>query len=176
MNLERMRQICLALPGATEQIQWGADLVFKVGGKMFCVACTETAPNVMSCKCDDETFGELIEREGCIPAPYMARAKWVAFETWSTLEDREVTALVERAYQLIRASLPKKTQAALEGGAGAPAVASKPSAAKSQPAKRRVARAKPRAAAGKIRVKKTAARAAKTRKTTGTRAARSRKG
>ena len=46
MTLERVRKICLAHPGATEQIQWGADLVFKVGGKMFCVACTEIAPVV----------------------------------------------------------------------------------------------------------------------------------
>jgi predicted DNA-binding protein (MmcQ/YjbR family) len=44
MTLERLRTICLALPGATEQIQWGADLVFKVGGRMFCVASTDVAP------------------------------------------------------------------------------------------------------------------------------------
>ena len=113
MNLERLRQICLALPGATEQIQWGADLVFKVGGKMFCVACTETAPNIMSFKCDDESFAELCERDGCIPAPYLARAKWVAIEQWSTLEDREYQPMVERAYTIVRSTLPKKTQAAL---------------------------------------------------------------
>ena len=41
MNLEKVRRICLAFPGATEQVQWGADLVFKVGGKMFAVAATE---------------------------------------------------------------------------------------------------------------------------------------
>ena len=113
MNLERLRQICLALPGATEQIQWGADLVFKVGGKMFCVACTETAPNIMSFKCDDESFAELCERDGCIPAPYLARAKWVAIEQWSTLDDREYQPMVERAYTIVRSTLPKKTQAAL---------------------------------------------------------------
>ena len=102
------------MPGATEQIQWGADLVFKVGGKMFCVACTEKAPNVMSFKCDDETFAELVEREGCIPAPYLARAKWVAVETWSTLDDRECRSLIEQAYGIVRESLPKKTQAGLD--------------------------------------------------------------
>lgn len=135
MNLERLRQLCLAQPGATEQIQWGADLVFKVGGKMFCVACTEKAPNVMSCKCDEETFAELIEREGCIPAPYMARAKWVAFETWSTLEDREFRTLVERAYQLVRAGLPKKTQAGLEAASASP-VRTRPPTTRKNPASR----------------------------------------
>ena len=41
MTLQRIREICLSLPDATEQIQWGKDLVFKIRGKMFCVACTE---------------------------------------------------------------------------------------------------------------------------------------
>jgi predicted DNA-binding protein (MmcQ/YjbR family) len=115
MNLTTLRELCLSFPGATEQIQWGADLVFKVGGRMFCVACTEVAPNVMSFKCDDERFAELCERDGIIPAPYMARAKWVALERWDTLEDRELTPLVEQAYVLIRQKLPRKTQAGLDG-------------------------------------------------------------
>ena len=115
MNLTRLRELCLSFPGATEQIQWGADLVFKVRGKMFCVACTEVAPNVMSFKCDDERFAELCERDGIIPAPYMARAKWVALERWDTLEDRELKPLVEQAYVLIRHKLPRKAQAELDG-------------------------------------------------------------
>ena len=115
MNLTRLRELCLSFSGATEQIQWGADLVFKVGGKMFCVACTEVAPNVMSFKCDDERFSELCERDGIIPAPYMARAKWVALERWDTLEDRELRPLVEQAYVLIRQKLPRKAQAELDG-------------------------------------------------------------
>lgn len=115
MNLTRLRELCLSFPGATEQIQWGADLVFKVGGKMFCVACTEVAPNVMSFKCDDERFAELREREGIIPAPYMARATWVALERWDTLDDRELKPLVKQAYVLIRQRLPRKTQTELEG-------------------------------------------------------------
>jgi predicted DNA-binding protein (MmcQ/YjbR family) len=120
MTLGRLRELCLSFPGTTEQIQWGADLVFKVSGKMFCVACTEVAPNVMSFKCDDETFAELCERDGIIPAPYMARAKWVALEKWDTLEDRELKPLIEDAYRLVKAKLPKKTQVALDA---APATA-----------------------------------------------------
>jgi predicted DNA-binding protein (MmcQ/YjbR family) len=115
MNLEKLRAHCLSHPGATEQIQWGADLVFKVGGKMFCVACTEPAPNAMSFKCDDETFAELVEREGALPAPYLARAKWVALETFDTLPDRELTPLVTRAYELVRDKLPQKLIAELTG-------------------------------------------------------------
>ena len=113
MTLDKLREYCLTFPGATEQIQWGADLVFKVGGKMFCVACTEVAPNVMSLKCGDEAFAELCERNGIIPAPYMARAKWVALERWDTLSDQELKPLVAEAYRLIKEKLPLKAQASL---------------------------------------------------------------
>ena len=163
MTLERLRRLCLALPGTTEQIQWGADLVFKVGGKMFCVACTEQAPNIMSFKCDDESFAELCERDGCIPAPYLARAKWVAIETWTTLEDREYQPLVERAYTIVRRGLPKKTQDAL-GGSPTPPTAE----AKTTPARRKPTGSKPVKATGKNAAKSTSSKAAK-RKTSSAR-------
>lgn len=121
MTLDRFRALCLAQPGATEQIQWRVDAVFKIGGKMFAVACTDhiAYPDVPMCsfKCDDETFAELLERPDIIPAPYMARSKWVAVTTWSALPDREYAALVSRACALVRAGLPKKVQASLPAGA-----------------------------------------------------------
>ena len=67
MNLERLRKLCLALPGATEQIQWGADLVFKVGGKMFCVACTEVAPNVDVVQVRRRDVCRAVRARGCHP-------------------------------------------------------------------------------------------------------------
>jgi predicted DNA-binding protein (MmcQ/YjbR family) len=113
MNIEKLRKYCLKLKGATEQIQWGADLVFKVGGKMFCVANTEEGGVAMSFKCDDETFAELVERDGLMPAPYLARARWVALQRFDSLPSRELTPLIRRSYDLIVAKLPKATQAAL---------------------------------------------------------------
>lgn len=113
MNITTLRTLCLAFPGTTEQIQWGADLVFKVGGRMFCVACTEVGPHVVSFKCDPETFADLCEREGIVPAPYLARAGWVALETWDALADRELARLVAEACRLSRERLSKNMQAAL---------------------------------------------------------------
>jgi predicted DNA-binding protein (MmcQ/YjbR family) len=113
MTLEALRRLCLSFPGATEQIQWGADLVFKVGGKMFCVANTEPGGVAMSFKCDDETFAELVERDGLMPAPYLARAKWVALQRFDSLPSRELTPLIRHSYDLIAAKLPKATRAAL---------------------------------------------------------------
>jgi len=68
----------------------GADLVFKIGGKMFAVAALEPGPVSMSFKCSPEDFAELTERPGVIPAPYLARAQWVALETQDALPATEI--------------------------------------------------------------------------------------
>ena len=109
MTLSRLRELCMSMPEVTEQIQWGKDLVFKIGGKMFCVANTDPAGDeiAMSFKCDPEAFAELCEREGVRPAPYLARAQWVGVERFDTLPDRELKPLVARAYELISAKARK---------------------------------------------------------------------
>jgi len=116
LTLTRLRELCISLPGVTEQIQWGKDLVFKVGGKMFCVGCTDMDSShdvVVSFKCDEETFASLLEREDIIPAPYLARAKWVGLRAFDALDDREYKQLLPRAHALVSGTLPKKVQAQL---------------------------------------------------------------
>ena len=116
MDAEWLRKICLAFPSATEQMQWGYDLVFKVGGKMYAVAPLEPAPVCLSFKCSDESFAELTERQGVIPAPYLARAKWVALETKDALSADELARLLRESYDMVVAKLPLKTHNALSGG------------------------------------------------------------
>jgi predicted DNA-binding protein (MmcQ/YjbR family) len=126
VNIEKLRQICIAMPGTTEQVQWGADLVFKVGGKMFAVAATEpAASHRLAFKCSDETFSELLEVEGITPAPYLARAKWVALERFDALSDREIQERVTEAYDLVLAKLSRKAQAAIQARPTAPKPKSK---------------------------------------------------
>jgi predicted DNA-binding protein (MmcQ/YjbR family) len=115
MNVDSLREICLSFPGATEQIQWGNDLVFKVGGKMFAVTPLEPAPVVLSFKASPEHFAELTERSDIIPAPYLARAQWVALQTRDALPAEELARLLRESYDLVLAKLPKKTLDALSG-------------------------------------------------------------
>jgi predicted DNA-binding protein (MmcQ/YjbR family) len=110
IDLDWLRKICLAFQHSTEQIQWGYDLVFKVGGKMFAVAPTEPAPVCLSFKCSDESFAELTERTGIIPAPYMARAMWVALENPEVIPRSELAKLLKTSYELVFAKLPKRVQ------------------------------------------------------------------
>jgi predicted DNA-binding protein (MmcQ/YjbR family) len=114
MDLDRIRAICLSLPGATEQIQWGDNLVFKVASKIFVIA-TLAAGGSFSLKCPQETFYELTELPGISPAPYLARAHWVLIDPAACrLRPGEVERLLRQSYDLVVAKLPKKTQAALQ--------------------------------------------------------------
>jgi predicted DNA-binding protein (MmcQ/YjbR family) len=114
MDIEWARKFCTALPHTTENVQWEDDLVFKVGGKMFAIVPLEPASVWISFKCAPEDFADLVERPGIIPAPYLARAHWVAVQAPNALTPAELQRLLERAHELVLAGLPKKTQVALK--------------------------------------------------------------
>jgi predicted DNA-binding protein (MmcQ/YjbR family) len=113
MDIEWMRKQCLSFPQATENVQWVKDLVFKVGGKMFAVAALEPGEHVFSFKCTPEKYSELVERPGIVPAPYMARAQWVAFERDDALPRAETRQLLRNSYEIVVAKLTKKARADL---------------------------------------------------------------
>ena len=113
MDIEWLRAACLSLPGTSEDIKWGNDLCFLVAEKMFCVTNFEP-PLHVSFKVSDEEFEELSQRDGFIPAPYMARAKWVMVQQMSKLSKSEWKKYIQQSYDLVKAKLPKKTQAGLQ--------------------------------------------------------------
>jgi predicted DNA-binding protein (MmcQ/YjbR family) len=115
MDIESVRSFCLSLPNTDEKVQWGNDLLFRIGEKMFAVAALEPSHGVaLSFKCTPEMFAELIERPGIIPAPYMARHHWVGLERFDALPDRELKPLLSNSYQLVLEKLPKKLRMELE--------------------------------------------------------------
>ena len=118
MDIEAIRKYCLRFPHTTEMVQWGADLCFKVDGKLFVVAAIEMVPQRLSFKCTPENFAELCERTGIIPAPYMARAQWVSLLGLNVVPEDELRALIAESYRLVWERLPKKRRAELESGAG----------------------------------------------------------
>ena len=114
MDIESVRSFCLSLPNVDEKVQWGNDLLFRIGEKMFAVVSLESASDhCMSFKATPEVFAELTEREGIVPAPYVARYHWVALEHFDVLPESELKQLLKNAYQLIFDKLPKKSKAAL---------------------------------------------------------------
>ena len=107
MEIETLRKLCLQWPAVTEDIKWGNDLCFLVAEKMFCVSSLEP-PFKISFKVPDEDFEELSVTDGFIPAPYMARAKWVQVNDLSKLTRLQWEQDIRRSYELVKARLSKK--------------------------------------------------------------------
>lgn len=113
MDLEGLRRYCLSLPHATEDVKWGDNLLFRVGKKMFAIAPLDRMPASVSFKCTPDEFAELSEREGIIPAPYLARNKWVLLESLDALPARELKRLIKDSYSMVVAKLPKRVRGEL---------------------------------------------------------------
>ncbi len=119
MDNERVRAFCLALPHVKETVNWGHHLVYwvgdrEIGGKMFAMTDLEgMGTGVLWFHCGAERFHELVEVEGIIPAPYLARAYWVTVERWDVLRPREIEEELQRAHALVFAKLPKRTKTVL---------------------------------------------------------------
>ena len=107
MDVEILRSVCLSFPAVTETVKWGNDLCFCIGEKMFCVTSLEP-PHTFSFKVTDSEFDELSGSEGFIPAPYLARAKWVLVTDSSKLSRKDLKNYLQQSYDLIKAKIPKK--------------------------------------------------------------------
>ena len=108
MTLDDIQKICRSLENVTEDIKWGHDLCFNIGGKMFLVTAPDSIPVSASFKADEETFNELAEREGFKPAPYLARHKWIFVDDINRLSKKEWEKFIYQSYELVKAKLPKK--------------------------------------------------------------------
>ena len=114
MSAGALRKFCMSLTGATEQIQWTDNRVFKIGGKMFAVSGTDKGARY-SLKVDRERFLELTDMPGIVPAPYLARASWVQIDpSECRLPAAELRELVRSSYDLVLAALPKKTRLTIQ--------------------------------------------------------------
>ena len=109
MNVDTIREFCLAFPQATEKLQWGDDLCFKLRGKIFAILGLDHPR--LCFKCSPETFSELIEREDIHPAPYVGRYKWVMLDRLNALRWDELQDLIRQSYAMVAAKAPKKKRA-----------------------------------------------------------------
>lgn len=107
MDIEILRNICKKLPHTTEDIKWGNDLCFCIAGKMFCVTSL-IPPFTVSLKVKNEEFEGLSSSEGIIPAPYVARYKWVLVQQADRFSKKEWEHYIRQSYELVKAKLSKK--------------------------------------------------------------------
>ncbi len=114
MSVDSIRAYCLSFPLAAEKLQWGDDLCFKIGGKIFAIVSLD---NPRLCfKCTPEIFAELIEREDIHPSPYVGRYKWVMLDRLDAVLWDELRALIGQSYEMVAAkTLGKKSRAKRAG-------------------------------------------------------------
>jgi predicted DNA-binding protein (MmcQ/YjbR family) len=116
MDAETARAFLLTLPHVEETQQWGHNLVFwvgdkAIGGKMFCLLDLDgSGHGVISYSAGPERFAELVEREGLVPAPYMARIHWVAAERWPAWRNAEWQSELRAAHAITLAKLPPRVR------------------------------------------------------------------
>ncbi|WP_417465350.1 MmcQ/YjbR family DNA-binding protein [Kordiimonas sp.] len=123
MTREEFDAYCKTLKATTHVVQWGGASVWKVGGKIFAICSNwgpddkETddmaAPARISFKCSDLSYQILCELEGIVPAPYLARAKWVQLQSADALSKDDLKSYIADAHGIIAAKLTKKMQTEL---------------------------------------------------------------
>jgi predicted DNA-binding protein (MmcQ/YjbR family) len=108
MNVDSIRAFCLSFPAATEKLQWGDALCFKINAKMFAVLGLDQVR--LTFKCAPETFAELIERQDIRPSPYLGRYHWVMLDRLDAVPNDELKDLIRQSYEMV-ASKPSARSA-----------------------------------------------------------------
>lgn len=110
MTPEALEAAALALPATEKVVQWGGADVYKVGGRIFAITGLGGG---LSIKVSDIAYAVLVETGQARPAPYLARAKWVAFEALEDLDPEEVRDWLAAAHALVAAKLTRRVRAEL---------------------------------------------------------------
>jgi predicted DNA-binding protein (MmcQ/YjbR family) len=134
MNVDAIRTLCLAFPDATENMQWGDELCFKIGGKIFTIMGLDDQH--LCFKCTPDRFAELIEREDIRPAPYLGRYKWVLLDRLDAVPWGELQELIRQSYEMVAAKAPNRTRRASGKRKGASAKKAAKKSTWPKPAKR----------------------------------------
>ena len=106
MDVDSIRAYCLSFPDATEKLQWGDALCFKVRTKMFAVLGLDRVR--LTFECTAEAFAELIEREDIRPAPYLGHRNWVMLDRLDALPGQELRDAIRQSYEMVAAKAPRK--------------------------------------------------------------------
>ena len=111
MNIEAIRDYCLAKNGVTESLPFDDEtLVFKVGNKMFLLISLEKQPTQFSAKADPEWSEELrIEYPQISGAWHMNKTHWNSV-VCDGLKKELILKLIDHSYDLIFSSLTRKAR------------------------------------------------------------------
>jgi predicted DNA-binding protein (MmcQ/YjbR family) len=97
----RLRQICIALPEATEQEAWG-DPTYRVRGKIFAMEKRGDGRLSVWFKAPEGSQAVLIgaDAETFFRPPYVGHKSWVGMRLDRKPDWDEVRSLIERSYRM----------------------------------------------------------------------------
>lgn len=115
MNIQQLYEFCLNKKGVTEHFPFDEDtLVFKVGGKMFCLTSLsewEKGTPSLNLKCDPEKAILLREEfEAVKPGYHMSKVHWNTVSIGNDVTNTLLLDLINHSYELVFNSLSKKLQ------------------------------------------------------------------
>jgi predicted DNA-binding protein (MmcQ/YjbR family) len=114
VEIEEIQQLCLGLPGVTEEIKWEHNLCFSVAGKIFLLVSLDESPPRASFKVREDDFDGICCKTGFRQAPYFARNKWVMVEDITLPDQNEWKTFIKTSYELVKLKLPAKTRKEIE--------------------------------------------------------------
>jgi predicted DNA-binding protein (MmcQ/YjbR family) len=108
LNIEEIRDYCLAKPGVTEGLPFGEDtLVFKVGEKLFLLTSLSEGDR-FNVKCDPELAIELREQHPEVrPGFHMNKKHWNTVHTDGNLTRRQIFDMIDHSYDMVFKGLSK---------------------------------------------------------------------
>lgn len=104
MNIEELREYCLAKPNSTESFPFDNEtLVFKVNNKMFLLASIESQPLQFNVKCNPEQAIELREQYpmAVLPGYHMNKKHWNTIIINGDLSLVQLQQFIDQSYDLV---------------------------------------------------------------------------
>lgn len=103
MDIEQLRDYCLAKPGAEEAFPFGPEtLVFKVNGKIFLLTSLDKQPLQFNVKCDPERAIELRESYPTVlPGYHMNKKLWNTVIIDGSLSSNQLREFIDHSYELV---------------------------------------------------------------------------
>lgn len=114
MTAEEIQKKSMSFKAVTQDVKWENHLCFNIGDKMFLILGIDQVPVTASVKVSDEDFDGLCQKEGIIPAPYLARHKWVKVDDINRLSPKDWDRLIEHAYGFVKSKLSKALRVRLD--------------------------------------------------------------
>lgn len=108
MNIEQLREYCLSKKSVTESFPFDENtLVFKVHGKMFCLA--SLSEHTINLKCDPEKAIALREEFSFVtPGFHMNKSLWNTVDLKENISRQMLCEWIDHSYHEVVKKLPAK--------------------------------------------------------------------